>query len=68
MAIAMQAGDVDAVERLWRDAKLLEIGGGTLCVPYSNAFGFPVHRAVGTAAAIGLVIALPATIGFVVTG
>jgi uncharacterized membrane protein YfcA len=47
---------------------MMEIGGGTLCVPYSNAFGFPVHRAVGTAAAIGLVIALPATIGFVVTG
>jgi uncharacterized membrane protein YfcA len=47
---------------------MMGIGGGTLCVPYFNAFGFPVHRAVGTAAAIGLVIALPATIGFVATG
>jgi uncharacterized membrane protein YfcA len=37
-------------------------------VPYFNAFGFPIHRAVGTGAAIGLVIALPATIGFVATG
>jgi len=27
-----------------------------------------VHRAVGTAAAIGLIIALPAAIGFIITG
>lgn len=47
---------------------MMGIGGGTLCVPYFNAFGFPVHRAVGTAAAIGLIIALPAAIGFIVTG
>ena len=47
---------------------MMGIGGGTLCVPYFNAFRFPVYHAVGTAAAIGLVIALPATIGFVVTG
>lgn len=26
---------------------MMGIGGGTLCVPYFNAFGFPVHRAVG---------------------
>jgi uncharacterized membrane protein YfcA len=49
-------------------SSMMGIGGGTLCVPYFNAFGFPVHRAVGTAAAIGLVIAVPATIGFVATG
>jgi uncharacterized membrane protein YfcA len=47
---------------------MMGIGGGTLCVPYFNAFGFPVHRAVGTAAAIGLIIATPAAIGFIVTG
>lgn len=47
---------------------MMGIGGGTLCVPYFNAFGFPVHRAVGTAAAIGLVIALPAALGFIITG
>jgi uncharacterized membrane protein YfcA len=47
---------------------MMGIGGGTLCVPFFNAFGFPVHRAVGTAAAIGLIIALPAAIGFVITG
>jgi len=47
---------------------MMVIGGGTLCVPYFNAFGFPVHRAVGTAAAIGLIIALPAAIGFIISG
>jgi len=47
---------------------MMGIGGGTLCVPYFNAFGYPVHRAVGTAAAIGLIVAVPATIGFVTTG
>ena len=47
---------------------MMGIGGGTLCVPYFNAFGFPVHRAVGTAAAIGLIIALPAAAGFIITG
>lgn len=47
---------------------MMGIGGGTLCVPYFNAFGFPVHRAVGTASAIGLIIALPAAIGFVISG
>lgn len=47
---------------------LMGIGGGTLCVPVFNAFGFPVHRAVGTAAAIGLIIAAPAALGFIVTG
>ena len=47
---------------------MMEIGGGTLCVPYFNAFSFPVHRAVGTAAALGLIIAKPAAISFIVTG
>lgn len=47
---------------------MMGIGGGTLCVPYFNAFGFPVHRAVGTAAAIGLIVALPAAVGFIITG
>lgn len=47
---------------------MMGIGGGTLGVPYFNAFGFPVHRAVGTSAAIGLIVAVPATVGFVISG
>ncbi|HSN71237.1 MAG TPA: sulfite exporter TauE/SafE family protein [Steroidobacteraceae bacterium] len=43
---------------------LLGIGGGTLSVPALTWRGLPIHRAVGTAARIGLWISLPATIGF----
>lgn len=47
---------------------LMGIGGGTLSVPTLSAFSFPIHRAVGTAAAFGLVIALPAVAGFIYAG
>ncbi len=47
---------------------MMGIGGGTLAVPFMSACGYPVHRAVGTAAAIGFIIAVPATIGFAVAG
>lgn len=47
---------------------MMGIGGGTLAVPVFTLFGVPVHRAVGTAAAIGLIIAVPGTIGFAVAG
>ena len=44
------------------------IGGGTLSVPILNAFNVPMHRAVGTAAAIGMVISIPGAIGFLLNG
>ncbi|MEM9318126.1 MAG: sulfite exporter TauE/SafE family protein [Pseudomonadota bacterium] len=47
---------------------LMGIGGGTLSVPVLTAFSYPVHRAVGTAAAFGLVIAVPAVFGFAWAG
>ncbi len=49
-------------------SSLMGIGGGTLGVPVMAAFGYPIHRAVGTGAAFGVVIAVPAVIGFVVSG
>jgi uncharacterized protein len=49
-------------------SSLMGIGGGTLGVPTLAAFSYPIHRAVGTAAAFGFVIALPAAIGFIVSG
>ncbi|WP_424930495.1 sulfite exporter TauE/SafE family protein [Amaricoccus tamworthensis] len=49
-------------------SSLMGIGGGTLSVPTLTAFSYPVHKAVGTAAAFGLVIAVPAAIGFVWSG
>lgn len=47
---------------------LMGIGGGTLSVPILSAFSFPIHRAVGTASAFGLVIAIPAVLGFIWSG
>jgi uncharacterized membrane protein YfcA len=49
-------------------SSLMGIGGGTLGVPTMAAFSFPIHRAVGTASAFGIVIAVPAVIGFIVSG
>lgn len=41
---------------------MMGIGGGTLGVPTMTAFNVATHRAVGTAALFGLVIALPGTL------
>lgn len=49
-------------------SSMMGIGGGTLGVPILTAFGFDIRRAVGTAAAIGFVIAVPATIGYIIAG
>ncbi|MDC8753948.1 sulfite exporter TauE/SafE family protein [Erythrobacter sp. sf7] len=47
---------------------LLGIGGGTLTTLTMTVCGTPIHRAIGTAAGMGAVIAIPATIGFVLIG
>lgn len=47
---------------------LMGLGGGTLSVPILTAFRVPIRRAVGSAAAFGLVIAIPGAIGFVIAG
>ena len=47
---------------------MMGIGGGTFTVPTLTLFNYPIHRAVGTAAAIGVLIAVPGAIGFAVSG
>lgn len=47
---------------------LVGIGGGTLTVPFLARGGVDIRRAVATAAACGLPIAVAGTIGFVITG
>lgn len=47
---------------------LMGIGGGTVCVPLLSWLGYDIRRAVGTSAALGLVIGLPATVVYVLTG
>ncbi|MGE0114182.1 MAG: sulfite exporter TauE/SafE family protein [Steroidobacteraceae bacterium] len=43
---------------------LMGIGGGSLSVPVMTLCNQPMHRAVGTASLLGLWIAAPATLGF----
>jgi len=47
---------------------LIGIGGATLSVPYMAMNGVPMRKAIGSASAIGLVIAIPAAIGFMIIG
>ncbi|WP_136637653.1 sulfite exporter TauE/SafE family protein [Pseudooceanicola onchidii] len=49
-------------------SSMMGIGGGTVCVPLLNFLGYDIRKAVGTSAAIGLVIGLPATVVYVLTG
>lgn len=47
---------------------MMGIGGGTFGVTVMTLFGVPIHRAVATAAGFGLIIALPGTVGMIVSG
>lgn len=47
---------------------MMGIGGGTFTVPTLTLFGYPIHRAVGTAAAVGVLIAIPGAVGFILGG
>lgn len=47
---------------------MVGIGGGTLSVPLLTMFNYPAHKAVGTAAAIGLIISLPGALTMLILG
>lgn len=47
---------------------MLGIGGGTMMVPILTLFSFPIHRAVSTASVFGLIISIPATLGYLYSG
>lgn len=47
---------------------LMGLGAGTLGVPTLTLLGAPIHRAVGTAAGLGVLIAVPGTLGFAWAG
>jgi uncharacterized membrane protein YfcA len=46
---------------------MMGIGGGTLSVPSLTLCGVPVHKAVGTAALLGLFISVPAALGYLLS-
>lgn len=47
---------------------MVGIGGGTLSVPILSLYNYPAHKAVGTAAAIGLIISLPGALMMLALG
>lgn len=47
---------------------MMGIGGGTIGVPVMTLFGVPIHRAVGTASAFGVIISIPGAAGAILTG
>lgn len=49
-------------------SSLMGIGGATFSVPTMSLCNFPIHRAVGTAALLGLFISLPAALSYIWTG
>lgn len=49
-------------------SSIMGIGGGTIGVPALSAFNFPGHRAVGTAAVFGFVVALPGALLMLLLG
>jgi uncharacterized membrane protein YfcA len=49
-------------------SSLVGIGGGTISVPLLTLYNYPAHKAVGTAAAIGLIISLPGALTMLALG
>lgn len=49
-------------------SSMVGIGGGTLTVPTLTFCNYPAHKAVGTAAAVGLLISLPGAVTMVLLG
>nr|WP_211237714.1 sulfite exporter TauE/SafE family protein [Shewanella waksmanii] len=47
---------------------MVGIGGGTISVPLLTLYNYPAHKAVGTAAAIGLIISLPGAFTMLMLG
>ena len=49
-------------------SSMVGIGGGTISVPLLTLYNYPTHKAIGTAAAIGLIISLPGALTMLTLG
>jgi uncharacterized membrane protein YfcA len=49
-------------------SSLLGIGGGTIAIIVMTLCGKSIHRAIATASGVGVIIALPSAIGFMIIG
>jgi len=63
-----KAGQIAMATSIGFFSSMVGIGGGTISVPLLTLFNYPVHKAVGTAAAIGLIIALPGSLTMLTLG
>jgi len=63
-----RAGQAAMASTIGAVSALMGIGGGTLTVPTLSICSDPVRRAVGTASVIGLIIAIPGTVGYIING
>jgi len=62
------AGQIGMASAVGGLSVMIGIGGGTIGVPLLTSFNVTAHRAVGTAAAFGLLIALPGVLTLLVMG
>lgn len=49
-------------------SSLVGVGGGAISVPIMSLCGVPLRMAVGTSSAFGMMVAIPGTIGFIISG
>lgn len=49
-------------------ASMTGMGGAVLTVPFMSYRGIPMQRAVGTGAALGVLVSIPGVIGYIFTG
>jgi len=47
---------------------LMGVGGGVMANTFMTVFGRPIHQAVATASGVGVLIAIPGTIGYIAAG
>jgi uncharacterized membrane protein YfcA len=49
-------------------SSMIGAGGAMMTVPFMNYIGVPMQRAIGTGAALGVAVALPGVLGYMLTG
>ena len=47
---------------------IIGVGGGSISIPILKLYNFEIHKAIGTAAGIGTIVAVPGRIGFMIAG
>jgi uncharacterized membrane protein YfcA len=47
---------------------LMGVGGGVLANTFMTLYGRPIHQAIATAAGVGVLIAIPGTVGYIAAG